>query len=237
MRVELQPSYILHRRPYRNTSLLVELFSREHGRICGIARGAQRSRTFSTSSIQPFRRVLVSWTGRGEVLTITMLEADGQGLEIKPAHTPSAFYLNELLMRLMHRHDPHEQVFRAYEQALASLATCTGSRDVQQVLRLFEKRLLDELGYGQVLDHLATTGEVLVEDEIYYYLPGIGPVRMQPSLTGGVAVHGRSLLTLYREASMDDQQLREIKQLMRMVLRQYLGDKPLQSRLMYNRVL
>ncbi|MGD8742970.1 MAG: DNA repair protein RecO [Granulosicoccaceae bacterium] len=237
MRVELQPAYILHRRPYRNTSLLVELFSKQYGRVGAIARGAQRSRSGMQSLIQPFGRVLVNWSGRGELLTLMHIEADGMSVVIDPTHTASAFYLNELIMRLLMRHDPHEALFTCYEQALHALAPATDSQHIQQALRLFEKRLLDELGYGLVLDHDAGTGEAIQADAEYYYVPDVGPVAMNPTLTGGVSLHGSSLLALAGEAVMDDRQLRESKRLMRSVLRQYLGDKPLQSRLMYNRIL
>jgi DNA repair protein RecO (recombination protein O) len=237
MRVELQPAYILHRRPYRNTSLLVELFSKTYGRIGAIARGAQRSRSGMQSLIQPFGRVLVSWAGRGELVTLTHIESDAMPVVIDPAHVASAFYLNELIMRLLMRHDPHDGVFSCYEQALHVLTPGSDLMHIQQALRFFEKRLLDELGYGLVLDHDASSGEAIRGDVDYYYVPDLGPVLMNPTLTGGVCIHGSSLLSLAEESTMTNQQLREVKQLMRTVLRQYLGDKPLQSRLMYNRIL
>lgn len=237
MRVDLEPAYILHRRPYRNTSLLVELFSKTYGRIGGIARGAQRARTGTHSLIQPFGRVLVSWVGRGELVTLTHIEADAKPAVIDPAHMASAFYLNELLMRLLIRHDPHEGIFTCYEQALHALVPGTDMPHIQQALRFFEKRLLDELGYGLVLDHDAESGEAIRADADYYYVLDLGPVPMNPTLTGGVPVQGSSLLALVGELTMSERQLREARQLMRTVLRQYLGDKPLQSRLMYNRIL
>lgn len=236
MRVELQPAYVLHRRPYRNTSAIIEVFSRDHGRVGLVARGLlnPRSRSGTQALLQPFNKVVLSWTGRGELRTLTQAEsAANTDVRIISA-TASMFYLNELLMRLLQRDDPHVRLFTIYEASLKSLQTSkTTPQHDEFNLRVFEKNLLDELGYGLVLDCDAA-GEKIEADNEYRYIPELGPVANTPTLTGGVLLHGASLLALSNERIDSERAMRESKQLMRFVLRGYLGDRPLQSRMLYN---
>src|SRR5580693_8353425 len=143
-RVEQTPGYLLHRRSFRDTSLIIEFFSREHGRLTCFARGARgpKPRFFG---LRPFQPLLLSWAGRGEAPQLTAAEPRAAVPPLPPENLLSGFYLNELLMKLTGQHDPHPEVFDQYEQALQQLRT--GSSP-EPVLRRFERRLLELLGYG-----------------------------------------------------------------------------------------
>jgi DNA repair protein RecO (recombination protein O) len=136
-----------------------------------------------------------------------------------------ACYLNELLLRLLSRHDPHPGLYGAYEEALASLPVSE-----EQALRIFEKRLLQELGYGLLLDQEADTGNALVPDGLYEYQLERGPVRCGGVRENGLLLRGASLLALYNDNLSDPQVCREVKFLMRAALGRYLGPKPLRTR-------
>lgn len=224
MRVALEPAFLLHRRPYRNTSLLLEAFTREHGRVGLVARGAQRSRL--RSLLQPFAPLLLSWSGRGELATLSGAEEAGPHLPPPPGRLLSAWYINELLLRLLARSDPHPGLFEPYRQVLAALA---GGADEQRSLRVFEKRLLAELGYGLLLDADALTGAPIDPGAEYRYLPERGPVRREAG-QGGVAVSGRALLALGREQWDAPELLAEAKRVTRAAIDAQLDGRPLKTR-------
>ncbi|MEM8661478.1 MAG: DNA repair protein RecO [Pseudomonadota bacterium] len=163
MRVKLQPSYVLHSRAYRDTSLLVEVFTAEHGRIGLVARGARRkSRNGSPAALlQPFAPMLLGFTGRGELKTLTATETAGRPQILVGERLYSGLYLNELLVRLLHRHDAHPKLFAAYGDALNGLAS---SGEIDGVLRQFELILISELGYGFELDVDGQTGAAVTPE-------------------------------------------------------------------------
>ena len=235
MRVDLQPGFVLHRRDFRNTSLIVEAFTPEFGRVGLVARGVRRPRSEKNALLQSFRPLLLSWTGKGELYTLTNVEADSFVNPVVGDAYASCFYLNELLMRLLQRDDAHEEVYRLYEQTLQAIQTVATPTDNERVLRLFEKSLLQELGYGLMLDCEADTGQVVSADCEYCYEPERGPVpKVAGRVASGPSISGKSLLSLARNELADEQSLRESKRLMRVILREYIGDKPLQSRMLYN---
>jgi DNA repair protein RecO (recombination protein O) len=223
-RVSLQPAYVLHRRPYRDSSLLLELFTPEHGRVGLVARGARAAKSRLHGALQPFQPLLVSWAGRGELATLCGAEAHGPPPRLDGQSLISGFYLNELLLRLLARHDAHPALFAIYQETLSLLAT-----EEQRALRIFEKHLLKEIGYALVLSHEVENGASIEPGKLYRYRLEQGPVQCEG--TGhGIALHGASLLSLMNEQLSDEQSLREVKALMRAALALYLGDKPLQSR-------
>jgi DNA repair protein RecO (recombination protein O) len=229
-RVELQPSFVLHQRPYRETSLIVEAFGRDTGRVGILAKGARRPKSAERGMLQPFRPLLLTWSGRGELGLLMGAEPDGYASTLGGASLFSALYMNELLMRLMHRHDPHPELFESYGLALAALAD---GQTIEAVLRIFEKRLLEAVGYGLILDREIDTGEPVDGDGDYTYQADRGPVRGGSRHAAGVRVSGTTLLCLEREHLDDRKALDEAKRLMRTVLGQYLGDKPLASRSLF----
>lgn len=226
-RVSLQPAYILHRRPYRETSLLLELFSADHGRVGMIARGVRRGKGASQGLLQPFIPLSLSWTAKSDLVTLTGVEPRQSFAPLSGLGLISAFYVNELLLRLLHRHEPHEELFIAYELVLRRLAAVPEQQEWH--LRLFEKALLQELGYGIILDHETDSGIPIQPHLRYKYLPQYGPVPFD-SKQQGITVHGSTLLALQQENSFDSQILLEAKRLMRHELQSHLGDAPLRSR-------
>jgi DNA repair protein RecO (recombination protein O) len=230
--VNLQPAYILHRRDYRETSLLVEAFTVHAGRIGMVARGARRARSPLRGLLEPFTPLLLSWAARGELATLRDAEPTATRRPM-PAHVAMmGLYANELLMRLLHRHDPHPELFAAYDAALTLLRDGVPP---EPVLRVFEKRLLAAIGYGLVLDREAGTGAAIRHDGEYRYVPDRGPLDATRSGEDwpGVSVSGATLLALEREVLSDDQRvLRETKRLMRTLLGEHLGPRPLRTRVL-----
>lgn len=238
----LEPAYVLHHRPYRDSSLILDVLTAAHGRIALVARGARRPKSRLHGVLQPFQPLLASWSLRGEMGTLTAAEArDGGGLHGRVLI--SGFYVNELLLRLLHRHDPHPRLFAAYEAVLRGLAGAAPETGGQAALRLFEMALLRETGYGLVLDHEAAGGAPIRADAVYYYYPERGPVREDAmavaedsgARTRPVRLHGGSLLALARGELHETLHLHEAKRLMRVILDGRLGGRPLASRGLFRR--
>jgi DNA repair protein RecO (recombination protein O) len=166
MRVPLHSCFILHKRAYRETSLLLDVFSSEHGRINLIAKGARRNKKNTQALFQTHRNLNISWTGRGELGTLTDIEAIGSDFNLQAEPVIASFYLNELLIRLLHKHESHSELFEAYLMTLTRLAH---DEPVPVALRYFEKHLLDALGYGLVLDHEMESGERIKAEQAYFY--------------------------------------------------------------------
>jgi DNA repair protein RecO (recombination protein O) len=226
-RSRLSPAFILHSRPYSNSSLLLECFTPEQGRFPAIAKGVRSSKKGNSALLQPFQPLLLRFSGRGEVKTLTAFEASSAQIKLQGQHLYCGFYLNELLINLLGRSDPHEDLFEIYAQALKQLRQ---SQNPDRVLRWFEIQLMNELGYGLQLEYEAETGVPIKPDERYHYELERGPVLS--SGNNGSAVTGRTLLRL---AGRDDQQLdrdgwREARELMRRVINHHLGGRALKSR-------
>lgn len=234
MRAQSQSALVLHHRAYSETSLLLEVFTRDSGRIGLIAKGARRPKSKLRGVLKPFQPLLIGWSGRGELGVLTGAETDGAERYLAGAATYCGFYMNELLVRLLHRHDPHEALFESY---CATLGMLTAERSNETALRIFEKRLLKELGYGLVLDRDVADNSPIVGEALYDFIFDRGPVRVaRPDLHTrplGFRLRGASLRALAEESLEDAIALREIKGLMRAVLERHLGDKPLHSRRLF----
>lgn len=226
MRADLTPAYVLHTRPYRETSMLVEVFAREHGRVGLVARGARSGRSRLRGVLRPFLPLLVSWTGRGELGTLTGAEADGRARLAGGAMLAGGFYLNELLIRLLARHDPHAALYDAYDRTLWRMAAPASA---EPALRLFEKHLLAELGYALVLEREAGGAPVRADRWYHYHLEN-GPVAVERPAEGMLSVRGATLLAMAREDFSDPRVLTEAKRLNRAALSRYLGGRALRSR-------
>jgi len=231
MRAQLEPSFILHSRPYHESSVLLEAFSREHGRIGLVARGARGARSRWKNMLQPFRPLLLSWTQRGELGTLT--DADQVAAPPALAGEPlfCALYGNELLVRFLQRSDPHAGLFDQYRRMLAELAD---GRAAQPILRLFEYHVLSAAGFGLQLEHDSVSGQEIRPDAWYLYQPESGPVLRGPE-TGPAddLVSGAALLAL-KSGVIGEQHLRELKNLMRKLIRYYLGDRPINSQQLFS---
>ena len=185
--------------------------------------------------LNPFQQLLIGWSGRGELMVLTGAEADGSSYEFIGSSLYCAFYLNELILRLLHRHDPHEDLYDRYQAAIKGLGQ---SRQQEAILRVFEKHLMRELGYGLLLEREHGDRDPIEPDAIYDYVLEHGPVRVRHPELGtraqGVRLRGSSLLALATEQLDDSTALREAKALMRATLAPHLGDKPLQSRRLFH---
>ncbi|MCG6935057.1 MAG: DNA repair protein RecO [Proteobacteria bacterium] len=228
-RVSLQLAYVLHTRPYRDTSQLLEIFSRKHGRIGLVARGVRSGKSRYAGQLQPFAPLLLSWNGQGELPTLAGAETAGVATALEYRTMLSGFYLNELLMRLLQRGDAHPLLFDAYVEALSALAA--GQQET--ILRRFERILLQEMGYGLILDTDVENGEPIQDEVLYCYHPEQGPVRVVTGDEAGIRVHGRTLRAITADHYPDLQTRHEAKQLMRSALAVHLGGRPLKSRELY----
>ena len=229
-RVQLQPAYVLHHRPYRDTSRILELFTRDYGRVSVFARGARGARKGGAalaSSLQPFNRVLVSWSGKGEAGQLTGAEFDGGMSTLPPDRLVSGFYLNELLLKLFARHDSHPDVFSLYDATLGALKT---DSDGVRSLRLFEKRLLDAIGYGLALERDVELGRPLDAAYAYRYRLEQGAMRIDGVAEGAGIFSGRTLLAVAREDFSDPAVCAEARALLRAALDRCLEGKELRTR-------
>jgi DNA repair protein RecO (recombination protein O) len=227
MRIAQEPAFVLHHHEYGETSLLLEVLTRWHGRLGVIAKGARRARSPLRPALIPFQPLVIGFSGRGELPTLTAAEPLAAAPVLAGQTLFCGLYLNELLLRLLHRHDPHERLFERYAEALTALASCDNA---ESVLRVFEKRLLDELGFGLVLDHEVGTGTPVRARQAYRYQPELGPVPVGDAAGAGIAVGGDTLLALAAERLDSPETLREAKRLLRALLARQLGERPLVSR-------
>jgi len=234
VRVEADTAYVLHKRPYRETSLLLDVFSYSNGRVGLIARGARRQKTGQSVLLQPLRRLSMSWSARGELGIMTSVEPDGMIANFNTGAMIAGFYVNELIVRLLHRHEAHQELFTAYEAILNIL---DNEHEQQKELRYFEASLLEAIGFGLVLDHDVLSGKPLQPDTIYQYVTERGP-SAEAELAGNyVRVHGLTLLELAARSVSTESSLREAKQLLRQETACHLGGRPLASRALYQAYL
>jgi len=225
-----QQGFVLHTLAWSETSLMVDVFSHNLGRLRLMAKGARRPKSPQRGLLLPFQPLLCSWSGRGEIPVLTMVEPDfaNRHAALKGKARLCGYYLNELLLRLLVRHDAHEQLYDDYAVAIRQLAADDWSEDI---LRVFEKRLLKQVGYGMHLQTEITSNNVVESHLRYRYIVGAGPQLLDESLPRQVtAISGATLLALAAEHWSDDQQRQESKRLLRWVLLHYLDGKPLQSR-------
>ena len=234
MRVQLQPAFVLHSRPYRDSSALLEVLTSEFGRISLVAKGARRSvRGRSNGAIlQPFIPLLLSFSGRAELKTVTGSEVAGDVVSLKGERLFSGIYLNELLIRLLHRNDTHPNLFIAYADAIATLG---GERSMDDTLRQFEFILLEELGYGFDLRVDGHSGAGVCETSWYYYHQEFGLVEQGATSNPGSPVFLGADLLAIAEGGHNPETRQAAKRLLRHVLAGHLGDKPLKSRELFLR--
>ena len=225
---EAQPAFILHTYPYRETSLVAEVFTRNFGRLPLLAKGAKRPSSALRGLLRAFQPLQLSWGGKSELRILHKAEWQGGLAPLQGTSLICGFYLNELLMRLLHRNDPHEQLFEYYQDTLAALSTST---DYMAILRAFEQRLLQEIGYALTLDHDVARGEPIDANEYYCYEIERGPVKSEENdCSRGLRVSGKTLLDMKGSDYSSAATRQQSKALMRYILNHYLGDQPLHTR-------
>ena len=230
-RVDGQPAYVLHTHPFKETSLIVEAFSRDYGRLSLVARGARRPRSAMRGLLMAFQPLELDWFGQGEMRTLAKAEWVGGQPLLQARALLLGYYMNELLLKLLAREDAHPALFQAYADAVHALAAGESN---QISLRRFEKTLLKELGYGLTLDREADGGPPVAPQKRYAYILERGPVclemRLENETSATESFSGRALLAIAQDDYSEAETLAQCKQLMRMLIHHYLGGQRLSSR-------
>jgi DNA repair protein RecO (recombination protein O) len=227
-RVDQEPGYVLHSYPYKETSLIVEIFSRGHGRVALLARGARRPRSALRGALLAFHPLRLAWSGAGELPTLTGAEWSGGQKSLSGVGLMCGFYLNELILRLLAREDPHEQLYDIYAASLAQLSGAQAAPAA--VLRGFERRLLAELGYAPLLERDAASGAAIDPQRRYVYEPDRGPIAANGAAQSEWTVSGRTLLDLARDDYSQPETCDEARRLMRALIAHRLGGQALHTR-------
>ncbi|WP_114241510.1 DNA repair protein RecO [Dyella sp. C9] len=225
MRIEQQPAYVLHARPYRETSLLLECLTRDHGRVGVVARGVRRERAkLQRSQLEPFQPLALDLLLRGELATLQAAESIGTPQRLAGDAGLAGLYLNELVVRLTGRQDPQPQLYDAYARTLPRLAS---DDSLAWTLRRFERDLLDAVGYGLQLEFEAESGEPVEPAQLYRYAVEQGPSPCPPGTTH--ALRGADLLNLAEDRMPDTVGLSALRAMMREVIRYHLGGGELRA--------
>lgn len=222
-----EPAFVLHSYPFRETSLILDVFSRHHGRLAVVARGARRPRSGLRGLLLNFQPLSLSWFGKGEVRTLHGAEWQGGQPYLQGTALMCGFYLNELLLNLLARDDPHERLFDYYRATLQRLAH---QADHAATLRCFEKHLLQELGYALVLVREADSHKAVDAELCYRYAVERGVLPDGGDTASGMPVLGKTLLDMAKDDYADPATAQQSKQLMRMLLNHHLGGKTLHTR-------
>lgn len=234
MQIKAEPAFVLHSRPYRETSLLVDVFTRHYGRFRAVARGARGTKKRTTTLI-PYTPILINWSGKSDLKTLGHSEQSGLPLLLKGDSLYCGFYVNELLLRLLAENDPHEKLFDGYLDVLTQLVQ---SKPVEPSLRAFEFNLLENIGYGLVLDTDAKSGEPIRVGQQYWFEPTLGFIRKQTTNLSSEAINwfqGDEILAIDAGDNLSRATATAAKRLMRLALQPHLGGKPLLSRALFAR--
>ncbi len=230
MRVDLQPAYILHTRPYRDTSLLIDFLTPDFGRVTAVARGVRKNKTPKRQLLNPFSRLLICWQGKTDMKLLTSFESDNHFLSLTATHLYSGFYLNELLVRLLPEMDRHNGLYFAYEQSLDALQK---KGDIEPLLREFEFRLLTELGYGLDFSADARNDCAIDAQEFYECHVQEGFFRAGFDVPAQYLLKGEWLLAIAAGDYSDPATRLAAKHLSRRMLKPLLGGRPLNSRQLF----
>lgn len=241
--------YVLHSYPYRETSLIVQVWTEKSGRFAAVAKGARRPKSATRGVLVPFQALAFTWFGRGEVKTLKTAEPAGAALPLAGASLLSAFYLNELLLKLIHRDDPHERLWGIYDEAISALrdrsrraagvpglvASEPGvgePRAIEPVLRRFELAMLRELGYAVELGRDAANGAAIDPGRDYWYVMERGPVPAEGTAqrSDAVRLSGLTLVHLEQGHFDDARTAAQAKGLMRMLIHHCLNGQELTTR-------
>jgi DNA repair protein RecO (recombination protein O) len=225
-RADHEAGFVLHTYAYKETSLIVEAFTRRFGRVALLARGARRPRSAMRGVLLSFQALSLSWSASTELGNLIAAEWSGALRALRGRGLMCGFYLNELLLRLLAREDAHEALFDHYDAALLRLAAET---DLASILRNFEKRMLAELGYAPLLERDAASRPIDPAAR-YVYEPERGPMRLQDSISSDTSVSGRTLLDVAADDYARAETREEARTLMRALITQRLQGQELHTR-------
>ncbi len=223
---ESELAFVLHSYPFRESSLVTEIFTQNFGRLALVARGARRPKSTLRGILLAFQPLLLSWSGKSELRTLRRAEWEGRPLRLGGKALLCGFYLNELLLKLLPRDDPHERLFAYYQETLLALGT---QKNLAMALRRFETHLLKELGYALTLEYDAETGAAVKPDHHYLYVIERGPV-LADVAQDELRFLGKTLLDMALDDYSDQLTLLQSKALMRLLINHYLGNQTLHTR-------
>ncbi|MCX7097673.1 MAG: DNA repair protein RecO [Methylococcales bacterium] len=226
--VYLQPAFILQQRKFKETSLIIDVLTRDFGRLSLIAKGVRKAKSKTAGLLQPFIPLLVSYWDKSELKILTGVEMAKPPVALQGLGLYCGFYVNELVGSFLHPHDPHPEVFGLYGDCLSRLSKNT----IETALRLFELDLLDAVGYGLQLGFDAYSGNAIEPLAKYHFDGELGPIKAPDGPFAGT-----TLLALSVRDFSDAQVLVEAKQLMRPVISRCLQGKPLRSRAVINNII
>jgi DNA repair protein RecO (recombination protein O) len=225
-RVQGEPAWLLHHRPFRDTSRIIDVLSRDFGRLTLVARGSRSAKSRLKGLLRPFMPLQLSWVIRGDMGTLTGAEMNGTPISLNGDALMAGYYLSELVLNLLHRHDPQPEIHAVYGAAITAL---NRADDVAVVLRRFEMETLGLLGYALSLDHDALSGDELRPERAYEYRVEQGPVVCEVR-EGPMIYTGRELQAIARQDFADPATLASAGRLLRNVIAWHLGGRELQSR-------
>jgi len=230
-RVQQQPAFVIHTRAYTESSLIVEIFTQDYGRLGLLAKGARNPKNYRRGFLQPFQPLLLSWTGRGELPILSSVEQDSKLLFFDYKSRVCGFYANELIYKLLHRRDPSPDIFIAYKALMSKLDLQLSLIEREKNLRKFEKELLAQLGYALILDRDIDNQELINPEFVYQYIPELGPKIYSSSSTHSpLIVSGMVLHCIYRDQYPNESLMQQAKQFMRYILQISLSGKVIHSR-------
>ncbi len=228
-RIEGEPAFLLHHRPYQDSSRILDVISANHGRLALVARGSRSAKSRLRGILRPFLPLKMSWVIRSDLGTLTGAEMNGAPISLQGDALMSGYYANELLLKLLHRHDPQPEIFSAYTRTIENLAA---TADIAVPLRHFEMELLRLLGYALNLDHDTETREPLRSDTMYEYRVEQGPVPIA-NREGGMVFSGQQLTAVRNEDFDRPEILNCAGRLLREVISFHLGGRELNSRIVF----
>ncbi|MFK7795723.1 MAG: DNA repair protein RecO [Gammaproteobacteria bacterium] len=223
MRVELEPAYVMHTRPYRETSMIVYALTEQHGVVHMVSRGARKK---GNNNLQPFTRMYLSWSGRGDLMSLTKIEHEHSRYTNNFRAQVQCFYLHELILKLIPKLSPAPELFDLYESTLNSMINNPSN---EYVLRNFELRLLAIMGHPLQLGYDYINDEVIQNQLLYRYDPDFGPTKIKGKQTQWNVVTGRLLADL-EQGDLTDESLPQAKIFLRGIVKHYLQGKPLMTR-------
>lgn len=225
-RVDQQPAWVLHHRPFRDSSRILDILSRDHGRLALISRGSRAAKSKLAGVLRPFMPLHLSWVIRSDLGTLIGAEMHGEPISLTGDALLSGYYVNELLLHMLHRHDPQPDIYDSYARTIGRLA---GQQNTAPVLRDFEIDLLRMLGYALNLDHDSRSSRMLRPDEKYEYRAESGPVAVNDR-SGPLVFTGAELSAIHRREFADAGVLKSAGKLLRAVITYHLDGKELKSR-------